>query len=73
MWQYIYGCYLIQNQDKDFFFSKLKKVFKNCQFKTFLPFHPSSAPEAFLRMSPGFIMSGGVQAIRSTCVSNSTI
>ena len=23
--------------------------------------------------SPGFIMSGGVQAIRSTCVSNSTI
>ena len=48
------------------FFSKLKKVRKNCHFQTFLPFH-SSAPEGFLRMSPGFIMSAGVQAIRYTC------
>ena len=35
------------------------------------PFHLSSAPVGFLRMSPGFIMSGWVQTIRSTCVLNS--
>ena len=49
--------------------TKLRQAdfFENCHFYTFL-----SAPEGFLRMSPGFIMSGGVQAIISTCVPNST-
>ena len=51
-----------------FFFKIEKKFRKIVSFRFFLPFHPSSAPEGFLRMSPGFIMSGGVQAIRSTCV-----
>ena len=54
-------------------FFKLKKVRIKMSFWTFLPFPPSSAPEKFLRMSPGYIMSGGVQVIRSAYVPNSTI
>ena len=57
----------------NYFFFKLEKSLEKLSFLDFLPFHPSSAHEGFLRMSPGLIMSGGVQAIRSTCVSNSTI
>ena len=48
------------------FFLKLKKVRKIVIFKQFLPFTPSSDLEGFLRMSSGFIMSGGVRAIKST-------
>ena len=42
-------------------------------FLDILPFLPSSAPARFLRMSPGFIMSGEVQALRSTYVPNSIV
>ena len=54
-------------------FFKLTKIKKKMSFLDILPFPPSSAPEKFLRMSPGFIMSGGVRVIRSTYVPNSTI
>ena len=72
MWQCIYGCNFIQNYDKRIVF-QIEKSKKKCHFWTFLPLSPSSAPERFLRMSPGFIMSGVVQVIRSTYVPNSTI
>ena len=52
------------------FFFKIEKSKKKCHFYIFLPVHPSSAPKGFLRMSPGFIMSGEVQGIRSICVQN---
>ena len=55
------------------FFLKIEKRKKKYHFLTFLPFLSSSAPERFFRMSPGFIMSGEVQAIRSTYVPNSTV
>lgn len=41
-------------------------------FYTFLLFDPQR-PEGFLRLSPGYIISGGLQAIRFTCVLLSTI
>ena len=49
------GCNLKNNQTS--FFLKLKK---KCHFGTFLLFYPKGAPEGFLRMSPGLIMSGRV-------------
>ena len=64
--------YFIQNYDKRIVF-QIEKSKKKMSFYTFLPFPPSSAPERFLRMSPGFIMSGGLRVIRSTYVPNSTI
>ena len=69
MWHCIYGCNLIQNQD--IFFSKLKEVKKKLSFLGI--FRPSSVPLGFLRMSPGFVMSGEVQAIISIYVPNSTL
>ena len=70
MWQCLYGCKFIQNYDKRFFL--IGKSKKKLSFLDILPFLPSSAPKRFLIMSPGFIMSGGVQA-RSIYVPNSTI
>ena len=69
MWQCIYGCNFTQNYDKRIVF----QIVKSKKKMSFLPFSPSSAPEGFLRMSPGFVMSGGVQVIRSTYVPNPTI
>ena len=52
---------------------QIEKCKKKMSFLDIFTISPSSAPERFLRMSPGFIMSGGVQVIRSTYVPNSTI
>ena len=41
------------------FFSKNRKYEKKVIFRQFI-FHPSSAPEEFLRMFLGFLMSRGV-------------
>ena len=72
MWQCIYGCNFIQNYDKRIVF-QIEKSKKKMSFLDIFTISPSSAPERFLRMSPGFIMSGGVRVIRSTYVQNSTI
>ena len=72
MWQCIYGCNFIQNYDKRIVF-QIEKSKKKMSFLDIFTISPSSAPEKFLRMSPGFIMSGGVHVIRSTYVPNSTI
>ena len=72
MWQCIYGCNFIQNYNKRIVF-QIEKSKKKMSFLDIFTISPSSAPERFLRMSPGLIMSGGVQAIRSTYVPNSTI
>ena len=53
-------------------FSKLKKE-KSVMFRHFFNFTPPAPQGGFLRMSPGFIMSGGVQAKISTYVPNPTI
>ena len=66
------GAILCKTKTSDFLL-KIEKSKKKCHFQTFLPVLTSSAPERFLRMSPGFIMSGEVQAIRSIYVPNSTI
>ena len=45
---------------------KIEKKSKKLSFLNFITISPSSAPEEFLKMSSGFIMSGEVQAIRTT-------
>ena len=64
---------LYKIKTSEFFFFKIEKSRKKFSFLDFFTTSPFRAPERFLRMSPGFIMSGGVQDIRSTYVSNSTI
>ena len=73
--KYFYGptiyIWVLFYLNKDNFLFKKKN--EKMSFLTFKPFHPSSAPAGFRRMPPAFIMSSGMQPIRSTYESNSTI